>query len=154
MNENENKKVEGQEGTDNDLDLLSEIKSLKENTVSKEEYQKQVEKNKALMKQIISGGGRNAESEESADIEEMRKQLFSNTENLTDLEIWTNALKLRKARLEKEGVDIFLPKGNKTHYSREDVESANHVAEVISQIIEDSEGNPTMFKALLNNAIN
>ena len=37
MNENENKNlVEGQEGNDNDLDLLEEIKSLKANTVSKE----------------------------------------------------------------------------------------------------------------------
>lgn len=151
MNENE-KEVMGQTGTDNDLDLLNEIKNLKDNTVPKEEYQKQVEKNKLLMKQIISGGGA-TESEEAIDLEETRKLLFENPENLSDLDIWTNILKLRKERLDKENVDIFLPRGNKTHYTREDIESASHVAEVIGQIIEDSEGNATMFKALLNNAI-
>ena len=40
MNENENNQVTGQEGTDNDLDLLEEIQNLKNNSVSKEEYNK------------------------------------------------------------------------------------------------------------------
>ena len=153
MNEIDNKNlVEGQEGNDNDLDLLEEIKSLKENTVSKEEYNKQVEKNKTLMRQIIKGGG-TKEPEETFNIEECRKALFENPENLTDLDFWKNTLALRKARLEKEGVDIFLPKGIKTRYSNADKESANHVAEVIGQLIEESEGSPQVFKALLNNAI-
>ena len=153
MNENENKNlVEGQEGNDNDLDLLEEIKSLKASTVSKEEYNKQVEKNKTLMRQIINGGGPK-EPEETFNIEECRKALFENPEDLTDLDFWKNTLALRKARLEKEGVDIFLPKGKKTRYSNADKESANHVAEVIGQLIEESEGSPQVFKALLNNAI-
>lgn len=153
MNENEtNNQVEGQKGNDNDLDLLEEIKNLKANTVSKEEYNKQVEKNKTLMRQIINGGGTN-EPEETINIEECRKALFENPEDLSDLDFWKNTLALRKARLEKEGVDIFLPKGQKTRYSNADKESANHVAEVIGQLIEDSEGSPQVFKALLNNAI-
>ena len=154
MNENESKLVEGQEkGNDNDLDLLAEYKNLKENTVSKEEYQKQVEKNKLLMRQIINGGGTKGESEETFNIEECRKALFENPEDLTDLEFWKNTLALRKARLEKEGIDIFLPKGQKTRYSNADKESANHVAEVIGQLIEESEGSPQVFHALLVNAI-
>ena len=153
MNENEIKnQVEGQEGNDNDLDLLEEIKNLKENSVSKEEYAKLQEKNKNLMRQIINGGG-SKEAEETINIEECRKALFENPEDLTDLDFWKNTLALRKARLEKEGVDIFLPKGKKTRYSNDDKESAKHVAEVIGQLIEDSEGSPQVFKALLNNAI-
>lgn len=152
MNENE-ERVTGQETeTTDDLDLLNEIKNLKENTVSKEEYKKLQEKNKTLMRQIINGGG-TKEPEETFNIEECRKALFENPEDLTDLEFWKNTLALRKARLENEGVDIFLPKGIKTKYSNADKESANHVAEVIGQLIEESEGSPQIFKALLNNAI-
>ena len=154
MNENEKEKlVEGQGGTDNDLDLLEEIKSLKANSVPKEEYNKLQEKNKTLMRQIINGGGTKGEPEDTINVEECRKALFENPEDLTDLEFWENTLELRKARLEKEGVDIFLPKGQKTRYSNADKESANHVAEVIGQLIEESEGSPQVFHALLVNAI-
>lgn len=144
--------VEGQAGDDKDLDLLEEIKNLKATTVSKEEYTKLQEKNKTLMRQIINGGGSN-EAEETINMEECRKALFDHPEDMSDLDFWKNTLALRKERLDKEGVDIFLPKGNKTRYSNADKESANHVAEVIGQLIEDAEGSPQVFKALLNNAI-
>ena len=154
MNENEKEKqVEGQTGDDKDLDLLEEIKNLKATTVSKEEYTKLQEKNKTLMRQIISGGGTKVESSEAVDLEEIRTKLFGNPEDMSDLDFWRNTLTLRKERLEKEGVDIFLPKGKKTRYSNTDKESANHVAEVIEQLIEESDGSPQVFKALLNNAI-
>ena len=155
MNENENNNlVNGQEGTDNDLDLLEEIKSLKANTVSKEEYQKQVEKNRALMKQIINGGGREEKTDEPVDINALRKEIFENPEGLSDREFWKKTLMLRKERLEREGVDIFLPKGRKTRYTRDDLESAQNVADTIGQILEDTEDNPNLFKTLLNDAIN
>ena len=143
--------VPGQDETD-DLDLLEEIKNLKANSVSKEEYNKLQEKNKTLMRQIINGGGTSGESEETVDTEELRKKLFENPEDMTDLDFWKNTIALRKERL-KDGVDIFLPKGKKTRYSTSDKESANHVAEVIEQLIQDCEGSPQVFKALLNNAI-
>ena len=146
------KQVEGQEETD-DLDLLEEIKNLKANSVSKEEYQKQVEKNKALMRQIIEGGGTNSEPEETVNIEDLRNEIFINSQKLTNLDFWKKVLTLREERL-KEGIDPFLPKGKKTVYTRQDVEAANHVAEVIEHCIEESEDNPAIFTALLNNAIN
>lgn len=145
--------VEGQQGNDNDLDLLEEIKNLKANTVSKEDYIKLQEKNKNLMRQIINGGGTSGEAEDTVDLQEIRKNIFEKNENLSNRDFWKNVLALRKERLEKEGVDVFLPKGRKTRYSKEDIESANHVAEVIGQILEDSEDNPAVFTALLNNAI-
>lgn len=153
MNENEKKEVKGQNETDNDLDLLQEIKNLQENTVSKEEYLKLQEKNKNLMRQIINGVGTKSEADDTVDLQEIRKKIFENPEVNTNLDFWKNVLTLRKERIEKEGIDPFLPKGNKTRYSNQDRESAEKVAEVIGQIIEDSEGNPAVFTALLNNAI-
>ena len=153
MNENENNQVIGQEETDNDLDLLEEIKNLKNNSVSKEEYNKLQEKNKTLMRQIINGGGTNKEAEEPIDLDEVRRKIFENPEDMSNLDFWKNVLTLRKERLEKEGVDIFLPKGKKTRYSQLDKESANNVAEVIGRIIEEAGDSPQVFTALLNNAI-
>lgn len=154
MNENElQNQVQGQEGTDNDLDLLEEIKNLKANSVPKEEYQKQVEKNRNLMRQIINGGGQEDKTEDSVDLGQLRKDIFENSDNLSNLDFWKKVLTLRKERLEKEGVDVFLPKGKKTRYTREDLESANKVAEVIEQCIEDSEDNPQVFTAILNSKI-
>ena len=153
-NEIEKKLVEGQGGNDNDLDLLEEIKNLKENTVSKEDYNKQVEKNKALMKQIINGGGTKVEAEDTVDLGEIRKAIFEKGEDMSNRDFWKNVLALRKERLEKEGVDVFLPKGRKTRYTRDDLESAQKVAEVIGQLIKDTEDNPLLFNTLLNNAIN
>lgn len=153
MNENE-EKVMGQEiETMDDLDLLNEYKNLKENTVSKEEYQKQVEKNKLLMRQIINGGGTKGESKETIDLGKIREEIFIDTENLTNLDFWKKVLTLRKERLEKEGTDVFAPRGQKTRYTREDLESANKVAEVIEQCIEESEDNPQLFTAILNSRI-
>ena len=154
MNENELKdQVQGQEGADNDLDLLEEIKNLKENSVPKEEYNKQVEKNRNLMRQIINGGGQEDKTEDSVDLGQLRKDIFENSDNLSNLDFWKKVLTLRKERLEKEGVDVFLPKGKKTRYTREDLESANKVAEVIEQCIEDCEDNPQVFTAILNSKI-
>lgn len=153
MNEIEKEQVTGQEvETGNDLDLLEEIKNLKANTVSKEEYNKLREEKKQLMRQIINGGG-TTESEETVDLEEIRKSLFENPEDLSDLEFWKKTLALRNERLEKEGVDVFLPKGKKTRYSNMDKESANHVAETIQYFIDEANGSPQVFSALLRNAI-
>lgn len=154
MNENEKDVLGQEEEADKDLDLLEEIKNLKKNSVSKEEYNKQVEKNKALMKQIINGGGREEKTDEPVDINALRKEIFENPEGLSDREFWKKTLMLRKERLEREGVDIFLPKGRKTRYTRDDLESAQHVADTIGQILEDTEDNPNLFKTLLNDAIN
>ena len=154
MNENEKDVLGQEEEADKDLDLLEEIKNLKKNSVSKEEYNKQVEKNKALMKQIINGGGREEKTDEPVDIDALRKEIFENPEGLSDRDFWKKTLTLRKERLEREGVDIFLPKGRKTRYTRDDLESAQHVADTIGQILEDTEENPNLFKTLLNDAIN
>lgn len=154
MNENEKDVLGQEEEADKDLDLLEEIKNLKKNSVSKEEYNKQVEKNKALMKQIINGGGREEKTDDPVDINALRKEIFENPEGLSDRDFWKKTLMLRKERLEREGVDIFLPKGRKTRYTRDDLESAQHVADTIGQILEDTEENPNLFKTLLNDAIN
>lgn len=154
MNENEKEVKQGVEGTDNDLDLLKEIQDLKDNTVSKEEYAKLQAKYKQVVKDVINGVGTKEEADNTVNLEEIRKNLFTDkVEELSNRDFWKNVLDLRHERLEKEGVDIFLPKGSKTRYTREDYESAQKVDEIISQMLEDSEENPQLFNVLFNEAL-
>ena len=154
MNENE-KREKVVVGTDNDLDLLDEINKLKENTVSKEEYEKERAKNKELMRRLVEGGGQDVKTDDTVDLNKIREDLFTNNaEGLSKREFWQRVLTLRHERLKNEGVDIFLPKGRKTRYTRLDIESANRLDETISQMIEDSEDNPALFDVMFNEALN
>lgn len=154
MNENEQKEEVVVE-TDNDLNLLDEMKKLKENTVSKEEYEKERAKNKELMRRLVEGGGQDIKTDDTVDLNKIREDLFkNNAEGLSKREFWQRVLTLRHERLKNEGVDIFLPKGRKTRYTRLDIESANRLDETITQMIEDSEDNPALFDVLFNEALN
>lgn len=154
MNENENKEANVVEGTDNDLDLLNEIKTLKENSVPKDVYERERAKNKELMKRIINGEDVKEGVDDTIDINKLRKELFGDdVEKLSNRDFWKKTLDLRHERL-KEGVDIFLPRGSKTRYTREDQESAQKVDEVISQMLIDSEENPALFDVLFREALN
>lgn len=154
MNENEQREEVVVE-TDNDLNLLDEMKKLKENTVSKEEYEKERAKNKELMRRLVEGGGQDVKTEDTINLDKIREDLFTNNaEGLSKREFWQRVLTLRHERLKNEGVDIFLPKGRKTRYTRLDIESANRLDETISQMIEDSEDNPALFDIMFNEALN
>lgn len=154
MNENEQREEVVVE-TDNDLNLLDEMKKLKENSVSKEEYEKERAKNKELMRRLVEGGGQDVKTDDTVDLNKIREDLFTNNaEGLSKREFWQRVLTLRHERLKNEGVDIFLPKGRKTRYTRLDIESANRLDETITQMIEDSEDNPALFDVLFNEALN
>ena len=154
INDNEKEVTQGVEGTDNDLDLLKELQEVKNNSVSKEDYEKLQAKYKQVVKDVINGVGTKEEADDTVNLEEIRKNLFTDkVEELSNRDFWKNVLELRHERLEKEGVDIFLPKGSKTRYTREDYESAQKVDEIISQMLEDSEENPQLFNVLFNEAL-
>lgn len=139
---------------DQDFNLLNEVKELRENSVSKKDYEALQQKYKAMVKEFVNGGG-STEAKETVDIEKLRNELFGeDVEKLSNRDFWKKTLQLRHERMEKDGVDIFLPKGNKTRYTAQDIETANRVDEVISQMLEDSEDNPELFNVLFNRALN
>lgn len=155
MNENERITTEDGQTEDQDFDLLNRVEELQKNSVPKEQYQKLVEKNKMLMKRIVEGGGQEDKASEPVDLGKIREEIFGdNVESLSNRDFWDKVLTLRHERLKNEGVDIFLPKGAKTRYTRLDIESANKVDEIISQMLEDSKDNPQLFNALFNEALN
>lgn len=154
MNENEGKGLPVEQGTDNELDLLNEIKSLKETTVPKEEYEKVLAEKKKIMKDFIYGSGDSANVKEAKpNIQELRqKVLGDDVEKLSDLDFWKGVSDLYHARLE-EGVNIFLPEGDKSKYTRDDYQNVTGFMETIDSIIEDSEGDPNVFHSIFTQSI-
>lgn len=138
----------------NDFDLLNEVKKLKETTVSKEEYDKVVAEKKKLMKDFIYGSGDSTEVVEAKpNIQELRKKVLGDdVEKMSDLDFWKGVSDLYHARLE-EGVNIFLPQGEKTKYTRDDYENVESFMETIDNIIEDSEDNQALFHTIFSQAL-
>ena len=129
-------------------------KKLKETSVPKEEYDKLLAEKKKLLRDFVNGVGQENKADDPVDLNEVRKNLFTDkVEDLSNRDFWKNVITLRKERLEKEGVDIFLPKGEKTRYSRDDYEKANALADTVESMLNDSEENPQLFSVLFNEAL-
>ena len=140
--------------------LAKALKEARENTVSKEEYDKVVAENKALVSEVINGGGNAGNGQQDtppqeADIEALREKLYGpKSSDLNNLEFWKTTLELRDAVIAKDGIDPFLPHGANIKPTEFDAERAEAVAEVVKQCIEEAEGDSGVFTALLQSKIN
>lgn len=134
--------------------LAKALKEARENTVSKEEFDRLQEENRKLVSEIINGEGGAGSGQqatpEKASIEELRTKLYGpKASELSNLDFCKYSLELRDAVIAQEGYDPFLPHGAKIKPSEQDIERADAVAKVIKDCIEKSEGNSEVFTALL-----
>ena len=134
---------------DNTPDYIGEIQKLRDNTVSKEDYERLREENKRLISSLANGESIGVEPEAKPDINELRKKVFEN-EHQSNLEYWESALNLRQALIDSGENDPFLPYGHKIVPTTEDVECANRVAEVVKECIEYADGDSQLFTNELN----
>ena len=146
------------EETDN-VALAKALKEARENSVSKEEYEKLQEENKRLVSEIINGEGGAGNGQtitpEKADIKVLREQLYGpKSSELSNLEFWKKTLELRSAVIAQEGYDPFLPYGEKIKPTAQDMEKANNVATVVQECIDESNGDSEIFTALLQSKTN
>ena len=135
----------GQEGntTETEFDPVQAINELKQNTVSKEEYNKvKAEKDKYL-KALIEGSQVADEKKEPVDIDELRTSLF--TKDLDNLTFAKKALELRNELIDQEGVDIFVGNGNKYDHDNSDYEAAQRVADALQSCVEVADGDSEIF---------
>lgn len=130
-------------------DYLEEIKRLKENTVSKETYDKQVEENRKLLNSLVNGNPVEVETpkEEHVDPNELRKKLFSG--DLNNLEFWKTTLKLREEEIKAGHQDPFLPTGHQITPSASDSEKIENLVNIVESCIDDSNGDSLLFTNLL-----
>ena len=134
---------------DNTSDYIAQIKNWKENSVSKDDYNKLKADNKKLIDALASGTPINdkVESKVSAveNINNLRKKLFSKGSNLSNLEYCNTALKLRDALIENGERDPFLPFGHDVVATESDYESANRVANIMRECIDYADGDSNIF---------
>ena len=138
------------------LDLAKALKELRENSVSKDEYNKVVEENKKLVAEVINGEGGAGNGQATppedleADIKAYREKLYGpKCSELSNLEFCETTLKLREAIIKRDGIDPFLPRGVNIKPTDYDTQRAQAVADVMAECIEEAKGDSGVFTALL-----
>lgn len=138
--------VSSQEGepTETEFDPVQAINELKQNSVSKEAYNKVVaEKNKYLKALIDGSQVESTQQKQPVDIDALRKDLFG--KELSNLDFAKKALELRNEIIDKEGKDIFVGKGSKFTPDEHDYETAQKVADGLQSCIDIADGNSEIF---------
>lgn len=126
-------------------DYIEAIKSLKQNTVDKTAYDALRSENKKLLESLINGEEiqpKNKVLTES--IEELRKDVLTN-DSLTNLEYWDKVLKLRSALLKRGDEDPFVPQGNKVAATQADYATAEKVATIMQEMVDNAAGDAGVF---------
>lgn len=133
-------------------DYLDQIKKLKENTVSREEYDKLRKEHKKLLNDYVAGNYENEENPEKRDIEVIKKELFKR--DISDVKYAELSLELRERVMEETGEDIFVGNNPMNPPTDEDYKKAQHVADVLQDAVDYSGGNNVKFIAELSTRIN
>lgn len=142
-----------QQNPDNEPEMtaseyISQINNLRENTVSREEYERIKNDNKELAKALINGTGANipgiTKPENKPDLDDLRKKLFTK-KSKNDLEYFTNLLALRDGVMADGQPDPFLPINREFRATAQDEADAERIATQIKEAIEYADGDPAVF---------
>ena len=126
-------------------DYIEAIKSLKQNTVDKTAYDALRSENKKLLESLVNGEEIQPQNKVlSESIEELRHDILNN-DSLTNLEYWDKVLKLRSALLKRGDEDPFVPQGQKVNATSADYQTAEKVATIMQEMVDNSEGDPNVF---------
>ena len=129
---------------DNTQDYLEAIKSLKENSVDRSDYDKLKAENKRLIQAVVNGQTVEGESkEEYRDVNIIRDELFNHEHN--NLEYIKLALELRNTLIAKGETDPFLPVGSQITPTADDAEKAEKVAQVYQECVDYADGDSALF---------
>lgn len=149
-------KEKGKKPEESNLELAKALKELRENSVSKEDYEKVVNENKKLVAEVINGEGGSGNGQATppqdleADIKALREKLYGpKASELSNLEFCEATLKLREAVIKRDGVDPFLPHGANIKPTDLDTQRAQAVADVMAECIKEADGDSGVFTALL-----
>jgi hypothetical protein len=141
--------VSQQENVNDSIDYIEAIKEMKQNSVTRESYDKVKAENKKLLDALVNGKDIEIKKEEPVDVNQLRKDLFNTDKQMSDLDYVSTALKLRDALLEKGERDPFLPVGEKVSLTAEHYETAERVATGLKECIEFADGDSGIFSAEL-----
>lgn len=130
---------------DTSVDYIAAIKSLKENSVSKEAFAKLQDENRKLVQSLINGETIQQDApKKEIDVEAIEKKLASKTPMMKSIDGFKMILELREADLAAGKPDPFLPLTKKSP-TQADLDACQHRAEVYQEIIDYAEGDPALF---------
>lgn len=132
-------------------DYIEAIKTMKLNTVERAEYDKVKSENKKLLDALVNGSDIDfaAQKSEQPNIKDLRKELFNEDNQMSNLEYVTKALQLRKAVIAEGGDDPFLPIGPHVEITEELSAKAERSAQVFQECIDLARGDSGVFTAEL-----
>lgn len=129
-------------------EYINQINNLRENTVSRVEYERIRNDNRELAKALINGTGANipgiTKPEEKPNLDDLRKKLFTK-KSKNDLEYFTNLLALRDGVMADGQPDPFLPINREFRATAQDEADAERIATQIKEAIEYADGDPAVF---------
>lgn len=157
------------EERENDVDeryaeYIEQLKTLKENTVPKSEYEAIRKANKQLLESVFDGtykngkngdGGNHDEAKTKVDntarIKELRNELYGRNpvENISDRAYVEKILELRSRIMQDGGEDPMVPRGPKYTPTNADVEAAQRLADGLQYCLDQSKGDDAAFKVAL-----
>ena len=127
---------------------IEAINELKANTVDKKAYEKLKAENKQLLDTLVSGG-QIEQPKEKVNLDTMSDELFHNRQNLTNLDFVQRALELRTELIAQGNPDPFVPFGHNANITQADIDQAERVAQIFQDCVDESDGDPGLFTALL-----
>lgn len=142
MAENENVVVEEEKITAEDY--LANLQALKNNTVSKDEYNRLIAENKKLADALANGlpYENDVDKEEEVDIDALRQNFFDKHKN--SLQMAKDMLALRDAVIESGQPDPALGNNPET-FTPDNMAEVERVMTAIREAVEAADGNNDVF---------
>lgn len=142
-NDNVQEGVVTQPNNEVEANYLEQIKQLKENTVSKEMYEKVVAENKKMLSDYVNGTMNVENKEVEVTLEQAR--LAYQKPGMDNLEQAKATLQLREKMMENGLGDPFLANG--VDPTVQDITDAQKVADFLQSCIDTAQGNAAVFQA-------
>ena len=131
-----------------------EVIDIKKNFVKREELDAANKRYDELVKGILEGNAPDLGGDEAKpDISKLRKELYHSEKPLSNLEVVSKTLELRKAIMDQGGEDPFLPTFAQSSPTDADIASADKVAKVLQEAVDEAKGDEGLFMARLNQII-
>ena len=138
-----NNSVTGQENVDDSVDYISALNEMKQNSVSRSEYEKLKADNKRLLDSIVNGTSENVEVLPKKSIEELRKNFMK--EGVSNLDYWKNVLELRERLIEDGQPDPMIPTGVRVAANQMDYDGVEKLVSGIQHCIDYADGDSQLF---------
>lgn len=146
MEEKELNNVSGEKVEDMTQDYLAAINELKQNSVDRSKYDELKAENKKLLEAVVNGSSVETPKQEVVkSLDELRGELFSGENELSNLDFIKNSLELRRQLMAEGKPDPFLPVGQQIQPTDFDIATAQKVADVLQECVDYAEGDSDVF---------